>query len=109
MSEVLEETSPEQPVPFVPPTPEVLEGLLPRYQITQLIAHGGMGAVYAGLQKDLDRPVAIKILPPDAARDTESIDRFRTEARSMARLTHPHIPAVFDFEVVQEFCVLVME
>ncbi|HWB02313.1 MAG TPA: serine/threonine-protein kinase [Verrucomicrobiales bacterium] len=109
MSEVLEESSPEQPAPFVPPTTEVLERMLPRYEITQLIAHGGMGAVYSGMQRDLERPVAIKILPPEAARDKESIDRFRTEARAMARLSHPHIPAVFDFEVVEEFCVLVME
>ncbi len=109
MSEVSEEYSPEQPVPFVPPTPEALEALLPHYEIKQLIASGGMGAVYSGVQRDLERPAAIKILPPDAARDKESIDRFRTEAKAMARLTHPHIPAVFDFGVVDEFCVLVME
>ncbi len=96
-------------VPFVPPEPAELERMLPQYAIQRLIASGGMGAVYAGLQRDLDRPVAIKILPPDAGRDGESIDRFRTEAKAMARLIHPHIPAVFEFAVVEEYCVLVME
>jgi len=99
----------ENHVPFVPPEPAELERMLPQYAIQRLIASGGMGAVYAGLQRDLDRPVAIKILPPDAGRDGESIDRFRTEAKAMARLIHPHIPAVFEFAVVAEYCVLVME
>jgi hypothetical protein len=109
MSESPEADTSDAPVPFVPPTPEALEQLLPQYGISQLIAHGGMGAVYSGVQLDLDRPVAIKILPPDAARDKESIERFRTEAKAMARLTHPHIPAVYEFGVFQGFCVLVME
>lgn len=109
MSAIPEAPIPEQPAPFVPPEAQALEKLLPQYEIRELIAHGGMGAVYSGLQRDLDRPVAIKILPPDAGRDKESIDRFRTEAKAMARLTHPHIPAVYEFGVVQEFCVLVME
>ncbi len=83
--------------------------MLPHYEISHLIAAGGMGAVYAGMQNALDRPVAIKILPPDAARDGESIGRFRTEAKAMARLTHPHIPAVYDFDVSAGYCYLVME
>ena len=109
MSAIPEADNTDQPAPFVPPTPEALEQLLPRYAINQLIAHGGMGAVYGGVQRDLERPVAIKVLPPDAGRDQESLDRFRTEAKAMARLTHPNIPAVYDFGVVEEFCILVME
>ena len=109
MSAIPEAEQTDQPAPFVPPTPEALEQLLPRYAIHTLIAHGGMGAVYSGVQRDLERPVAIKVLPPDAGRDTESLDRFRTEAKAMARLTHPNIPAVYDFGVVEGFCVLVME
>ncbi len=94
---------------FIPPTPEELSAMLPSYHVERLIALGGMGAVYAGLQTDLDRPVAIKILPPEAMKDAESIDRFRSEAKAMARLTHPHIPAVYDFAVIDSCCVLVME
>jgi serine/threonine protein kinase len=106
------DSSPAAPISgggFVPPSPEVLQACLQQYEVHSLIAVGGMGAVYAGVQKDLDRPVAIKILPPDAARDGESIERFRTEAKAMARLTHPHIPAVFDFGVIDEYCLLIME
>lgn len=109
MSEVPEPAAGAEPASFVPPQPEELSVLLPSYDVSKLLALGGMGAVYSGVQRDLERPVAIKVLPPDAARDSESIDRFRTEAKAMARLTHPHIPAVYDFAVVQGFCVLVME
>lgn len=94
---------------FIPPSTEELGAMLPAYEITHLIAAGGMGAVYAGVQRALDRPVAIKILPPGAARDGESIDRFRTEAKAMARLTHANIPAVYDFDVSAGYCYLVME
>ena len=109
MSEVPESADESESASFVPPQPEELSRLLPSYDVSKLLALGGMGAVYSGMQRDLERPVAIKVLPPDAARDSESIDRFRTEAKAMARLTHPHIPAVYDFAVVQGFCVLVME
>lgn len=101
--------SPPPPDDFQPPSPEELAAMLPQYDISYLIAAGGMGAVYAGAQRALDRPVAIKVLPPEAARDGESIDRFRTEAKAMARLTHPNIPAVYDFDVSQGYCYLVME
>ena len=74
MSDLPESESPDQAAPFVPPTPEVLEKLLPSYEIRQLIAHGGMGAVYSGLQRDLERPAAIKVLPqaPNLALDVVS-------------------------------------
>ena len=102
-------TAPLPPESFLPPTAEELGAMLPHYEISHLIAAGGMGAVYAGMQRALDRAVAIKILPPDAARDGESIGRFRTEAKAMARLTHPNIPAVYDFDVSSGYCYLVME
>ncbi|MFZ2281126.1 MAG: bifunctional serine/threonine-protein kinase/formylglycine-generating enzyme family protein, partial [Prosthecobacter sp.] len=68
------------------------------YEITGLIGRGGMGAVYRGMQLTLDRPVAIKILPPglDEADATYS-ERFRNEALAMAKLNHPGIVAVYDF------------
>ncbi|MDB6070292.1 MAG: prkC 34 [Verrucomicrobiales bacterium] len=100
---------PTSPETFVPPSTDELGAMLPAYDIMHLIAAGGMGAVYAGVQRALDRPVAIKILPPGAARDGESIDRFRTEAKAMARLTHANIPAVYDFDVSAGYCYLVME
>lgn len=102
-------SAPVPPEAFLPPSAEELSAMLPQYEITHLIAAGGMGAVYGGMQRALDRPVAIKILPPAAARDHESIDRFRTEAKAMARLTHANIPAVYDFDVSGGYCYLAME
>jgi serine/threonine protein kinase len=72
--------------------------MLPKYEVSSLIGRGGMGAVYLGRQDALDRPVAIKILPPGL----EEIDpaygaRFRQEAMALAKLNHPGIVAVYDF------------
>jgi tetratricopeptide (TPR) repeat protein len=63
---------------------------IPGYTITRLIAHGGMGRVFAGRELRLDREVAIKTLLPNA-----DADRFLTEARITARLPHPGIPPVY--------------
>ncbi len=81
-----------------PPTPEELQEMLPQYEITVLIGRGGMGAVYQGRQVNLDRPVAIKILPPGLD-DTDATysERFRNEALAMAKLNHPGIVGVYDF------------
>lgn len=99
---------PDQPT-FVPPTVEELGAMMPSYQIEFLIASGGMGAVYKGRQIDLDREVAIKILPPEAGNDTESLNRFRSEARAMAKLNHPNIVSIYDFGVSSDQCYFVME
>jgi serine/threonine protein kinase len=56
-----------------------------------------MGAVYKARQKKLDRLVAVKILPPEVARDPAFAQRFMREARSLARLNHPNIVTVHDF------------
>src|SRR5690606_15638760 len=101
--------SPDHSPDFTPPAPEELSALLPQYRIDRLIAAGGMGAVYRGEHRELERPVAIKVLPPEYARDSDAIERFRIEAKAMARLTHPNIPSVFDFDVVGGICYLVME
>lgn len=80
-----------------PPSAEELHAFLPQYKITKLLGRGGMGAVYQGKQLNLDRPVAIKILPPGLDEVDESYaERFKNEARAMARLNHPGIVAVHD-------------
>ncbi len=83
--------------PWQPPTPEELAALLPQYRIVALIGRGGMGAVYKGEQATLERPVAIKLLPAELAADSQFIARFQREARTLARLQHPGIVAVYDF------------
>ena len=81
-----------------PPTPEDLEPMLPGYTVEKLLGRGGMGAVYKGMQKSLERPVAIKILPGGIEKEDPSYaERFRNEAKVMARLLHPAVVAVFDF------------
>lgn len=83
---------------WTPPTPSQLQGLLPGYQVLELIARGGMGAVYRARQISLDRPVAVKILPSALwHEDGDYSERFRNEARVMARLSHPGMIAVHDF------------
>ena len=86
-----------------PPTVEHLGKLLPQYEIESLLGYGGMGAVYKGKQKSLDRAVAIKILPPGLEEEDASyIERFKNEARVMAKFTHPAIVAVYDFGETSE-------
>lgn len=82
---------------FTPPQPEDLARQFPQLEILQLIGHGGMGAVYKARQPALDRLVALKLLPPDAAADSGFSERFTREARALAKLNHPHIVSVYDF------------
>src|SRR5438445_8594017 len=81
---------------FVPPAPAELARHFPQLEIVRLLGQGGMGAVYLARQPDLDRLVAVKILPPEIARDSGFAERFSREARSLARLNHPNIVTIFD-------------
>src|SRR5438094_636051 len=82
---------------FVPPAPAELARHFPQLEILALLGQGGMGAVYKARQTKLDRLVALKILPPEVARDPAFAERFTREARSLARLNHPQIVTVHDF------------
>lgn len=90
---------------WVPPRPAELQRMLPKYEISGLIGRGGMAAVYKGIQHDLDRAVAIKVLPEVLSQvddDFNFVDRFRQEALAMARLEHPGIVSVYDFGETDE-------
>ncbi|MEC3980019.1 Stk1 family PASTA domain-containing Ser/Thr kinase [Amycolatopsis sp. H20-H5] len=67
-----------------------------RYRVDRLLARGGMSSVYRGTDTRLDRQVAIKIMDPRFADDRSFVERFEREARSAARLHHPHVVAVHD-------------
>lgn len=67
-----------------------------RYRILSHLADGGMASVYVALDSRLDREVALKIMRPGLAADDVFVERFRSEARSAARLSHPNVVAVFD-------------
>ncbi|GAA1202848.1 Stk1 family PASTA domain-containing Ser/Thr kinase [Prauserella alba] len=67
-----------------------------RYRVDGLLARGGMSSVYRGLDTRLDRPVAVKIMDSRFADDRSFVERFEREARSAAKLHHPHVVAVHD-------------
>jgi serine/threonine-protein kinase len=67
-----------------------------RYQLGEIIGHGGMAEVYTGTDLRLGREVAVKVLRADLARDPAFLSRFRREAQSSAGLNHPNIVAVYD-------------
>src|SRR4029450_828361 len=67
-----------------------------RYQLGSLLGVGGMARVYLATDRLLGRQVAVKVLSPPYAQDPVFVERFRREARSAARLSHPNIVAVFD-------------
>ncbi len=73
-----------------------LADLVPGYKIERKLGSGGMGDVYLARQASLDRLVAIKILPPELAKDQAYVARFLTEARSAAKVTHENIVASVD-------------
>ncbi|UCD58105.1 MAG: serine/threonine protein kinase, partial [Candidatus Hydrogenedentota bacterium] len=69
---------------------------LGNYEIESLLGRGGMGVVYKVRQISLDRPVALKILPPALSSDASFVKRFRREARAVAKLDHSNIVQIFD-------------
>ncbi len=85
---------------------------LGRYDLIRVLGKGAMGLVYEGRDPNLDRRVAIKTIKVENLTAEEAIDyevRFRTEARSAARLQHPHIVTVFDSDRDGDVAFLVME
>ncbi|MEM0925735.1 MAG: protein kinase [Planctomycetota bacterium] len=86
-----------------------LQGQLPGIELLELVGAGGMGAVFRARQIDLDRIVAVKVLPPQLSSDPRFVERFRREARAMAKLDHPNIVTVYDSGVVEGRAFIVME
>src|SRR5471032_2446516 len=68
-----------------------------RYELTHLIARGGMAQVYRARDRELDRPVALKVLFPELSVDRAFVERFRREAQAAANLSHPNIVPVYDW------------
>src|SRR5262245_30236049 len=89
--------APTTPGRFAAPPPAELAPHFPQLEILELIGQGGMGAVYKARQSQLNRLVALKILPPEVAADPAFAERFTREAQALAQLNHPHIVTVYDF------------
>jgi predicted Ser/Thr protein kinase len=81
----------------------------PQFEILDLLGAGGMGVVYKARQPQLDRVVALKVLPASAAADPEFAERFAREARALAKLNHPNIVGVYDFGQAEGLYYFVME
>lgn len=83
-----------------------------RYEIASRIARGGMATVYLAIDRRLDREVALKVMHPhlaEGAQGADFVSRFRREARSAARLTHPGLVAVYDQGIDDDTSYLTME
>src|SRR5919109_5660512 len=80
-----------------------------RYEIQRGIARGGMAEVYLARDQLLDRPVAVKVLFAEYARDPSFVERFRREAQSAANLNHPNIVAIYDWGQERGTYFIVME
>ena len=96
----MRETSEEAkaaPGSFTAPDCADLDELLPAFSFRELIACGGMGAVYRARQVSLNRDVAIKVIPPALSATDDFAQGFKIEARAMAGLTHPNLIAIYDF------------
>ncbi|HSN89363.1 MAG TPA: serine/threonine-protein kinase [Thermoanaerobaculia bacterium] len=79
------------------------------YRIVEKIGEGGMGAVYRAVDQMLERDVALKAIRPELSREPEIIERFRAEARTLARITHPAIATIYSFFYESEELFLAME
>ena len=84
------------------------EALVGRYSLERELGRGGMGIVYLAREVRLDRPVAIKLLPPELAAHESLRERFLREARTAARLSHPYIVPIHSVDDVGSFVFYVM-
>lgn len=80
-----------------------------QYRVEGLLGQGGMGSVFRAHDEALDRPVAIKVVAPDVAASAELRQRFVQESRTVARLRHPHIVAVYSAGEADGLLYFVME
>ena len=70
-----------------------------QFVLEKELGHGGMGSVYLGRDKMLERPVAIKVMLKSMGADAEFVERFKREAQAAARLNHPNIAQIYSFSI----------
>lgn len=93
---------------------EILSGLkagdeIAHYRILECLGRGGMGEVLLAEDQKLGRKVAIKVLPPEFGEDSERLERFLREARTVAAISHPNIVTIYAVEECEGFRFLSME
>ncbi len=74
----------------------VKQALMARYEVLEELGRGGMGVVYKAIQKNLNRPVALKVLAQQIMPDEDFLKRFHSEARKAAQISHPNIITIYD-------------
>jgi tRNA A-37 threonylcarbamoyl transferase component Bud32/peroxiredoxin/Leucine-rich repeat (LRR) protein/multidrug resistance efflux pump len=94
---------------FAAPSVEAVRKLFPHLEVIEMVGRGGMGAVYKARQKKLDRLVALKILPPGIGDDRAFADRFVREAKALAKLNHPNIVTLYEFDQADGLYYFMME
>jgi serine/threonine-protein kinase len=80
-----------------------------QFRLERLLGHGGMGTVYTAIDEMTGREVAVKLLRPDLVDHPDFVDRFKTEARTLARLDHPRIARLHGFFAHGDDLLMVME
>ncbi len=81
---------------------------LGQYEVVERLGGGGMAVVYRAVQQPLGREVALKALSPELFQDEGFVKRFETEAKTLAKLDHPNILPIYDFEVTEGVAFLTM-
>lgn len=94
---------------FNAPSIEELAPVFPGLELIELVGEGGMGAVYKARQQELDRMIALKILPEEIGGDAAFAGQFAREARALAKLAHPNIVAIHEFGSKGGLYYIVME
>jgi len=91
------------------PSAEEIQSYLPAYDSVELLATGGMGAVYRARQISLDRTVAIKVLTHACASALQFRQIFKCEAQVMAKLNHPNLVSIYDYGEANGLLYIVMQ